>query len=287
MRIKGSSMNRASFRRFFMGLTTLTGFAQRGFFIPYRYAGGITDTVPGSFSTFSARLDASSENFLDVMTFMDEHEPALLSIGSTPPPSPRWSQDWFPGLDGAAAYCLIRKYKPARIIEVGSGHSTRFFAQAVKDEGLQTNITAIDPAPRADLHGLGVSCVRSTVQDVSLGIFQVLDRGDVLSIDSSHILMPGTDVDVLFNRIIPTLPSGVLMHIHDVFLPDGYPSHWQWRGYNEQLGVAPMLEGNKAEILWASHYVRNQMNTAIQNSVAGKIPLLTGALESSLWFRKG
>ena len=70
-----------------------------------------------------------------------------------------------------------------------------------------------------------------------------LAPGDVLSIDSSHILMPGTDVDILLNRVLPALPAGVLVHIHDVFLPDDYPPAWSWRGYNEQLGVAALVQG--------------------------------------------
>ena len=55
--------------------------------------------------------------------------------------------------------------------------------------------------------------------------------------------MPGTDVDFLLNRILPALPAGVLVHVHDVFLPDDYPADWEWRGYNEQLGVAALIQG--------------------------------------------
>jgi hypothetical protein len=280
-------MIRSSLRRLYMGLATLTGLSSRGFFIPYRYAAGVAPTNRDAFSALAARLAKSEPNLVQTLNLMDNYADALMAIGTSPPPSPRWKQDWFPGLDGAAAYSIIRAFKPARVVEVGSGHSTRFLAQAVRDEGLQTSITAIDPAPRADLEGLGVTCIRNTVQTVDFGPFKALQPGDVLSVDSSHILMPGTDVDILFNRVIPVLPPGVIIHIHDIFLPDGYPDDWAWRGYNEQLAVAAMLDGSSSELLWASHYARTRMNNAVRGSVAARIEVPAGARESSLWFRKG
>ena len=279
-------MMRSSIRRFVMGLLTLAGISPQGFFIPYRYAAGTASTDAGAFSAISVRMKNAANNFSDLLSRMDTYAEDLLSIGSNPPPAPRWAQDWFPGLDGAAAYCLIRHLEPSRVIEVGSGHSTRFMAQAIRDGGLKTVITAIDPAPRADLEGVGVACIRNTLQTVALDTFQQLKAGDMLSIDSSHILMPGTDVDILFNRVIPDLPAGVVIHIHDMFLPDGYPANWRWRGYNEQLAVATMLDGSNAELLWSSHYVRTRMMAAVQGSVAAQIKVPSGAQESSLWFRK-
>jgi hypothetical protein len=108
----------------------------------------------------------------------------------------------------------------------------------------------------------------------------------MLFVDSSHILMPGTDVDVLFNRILPTLPGGVLVHIHDVFLPDAYPSDWDWRGYNEQLGVGALLQGGGYRILWASRYVATRMAEQVAAGVAGRLEIVAGAQESSLWLEK-
>ena len=140
-------------------------------------------------------------------------------------------------------------------MEVGSGHSTRFMARAVRDGGLATEITSIDPAPRADIEGLG-----ATSQLDRPSRARVLRRsrrspsGDILFINSSHILMPGTDVDILFNHVLPSLTRGVLVHVHDVFLPDDYPPEWEWRGYNEQLGIAALIQGRGFRLLWSSHY---------------------------------
>ena len=105
-------------------------------------------------------------------------------------------------------------------------------------------------------------------------------------IDSSHILMPGTDVDFLLNRVVPALPSGVRLHIHDIFLPDAYPADWEWRGYNEQLGVAALIQGGGFRLLWASHYVATRMAAAVAASAVGALELKAGAHEASLWLMK-
>ena len=159
-----------------------------------------------------------------------------------PAPAPRFDQDWFPTLDAAAAYAMVGRARPARIVEVGSGHSTRFLARAIADAGLAAELVSIDPAPRAPLRGLPVRWIASVVQRRPRR-FGGLQAGDVLFIDSSHILMPGTDVDWLLNRVLPGLAVGVLVHFHDIFLPDPYPAAWAWRGYNEQQALAPLLQG--------------------------------------------
>jgi hypothetical protein len=97
--------------------------------------------------------------------------------------------------------------------------------------------------------------------------------------------MPGSDVDILFNHVLPALPAGVLVHIHDVFLPDDYPADWEWRGYNEQLGVAALLQGG-TRLLWSSHYAATRMAADVVASVAGRLELKPGAHEASLWLEK-
>ncbi len=227
---------RGQARRLAFGLLTLLGLRRRGFFIPYRYADQVADGARRpSYRALETIFAAAEPAFAGVLEHIDAHAEALAAIGGEAPPEPRWNQDWFPRLDGAAAYVLVREVRPRRIVEVGSGHSTRFMARAIRDAGLETEITAIDPAPRADIDGLGVTIIPRTLQEAGTTPFAALAAGDVLFIDSSHILMPGTDVDILFNHVLPALPAGVLIHIHDVFLPDGYPADWDWRAYNEQL----------------------------------------------------
>lgn len=274
-------------RRLRLGLSTVLGLKKRGFFIPYRYADRIPPRAARpSYDALEPAFVAAEPTFSAMLDAMDRHADALRAIGGEPPPEPRWNQDWFPRLDAAAAYVFVRETKPARIVEVGSGHSTRFMARASRDGGLATEITTIDPQPRADIEGTGAVVVRSTVQDAGPAPFTALAEGDILFIDSSHILMPGTDVDLLFNHVLPALPLGVMVHIHDIFLPDGYPPEWEWRGYNEQLGVAALVQGNGYRLLWSSHYAATRMAEPVSRSVAGSLDLKPGALEASLWLVK-
>ena len=206
----------------------------------------------------------------------------LERIGAEPPPQPRWNQDWFPRLDAAAAYAMVRCTRPQRIVEVGSGHSTRFLARAVRDGALDTRITAIDPAPRASLAGLTLTFVGRPVQQVGPEVFRPLAANDILFIDSSHQAKPGSDVEYLFGEVIPRLPAGLRLHFHDIFLPDEYPRGWEWRHYNEQQAVARLLGGEYVQE-FSSHQVLKQRRLS---GVLARLPLVPGALESSLWLRK-
>lgn len=274
-------------RRAWFGLLTVLNLARRGFFIPYRYAEqlpGPDERVP--YPAAEERLAEAEGRFRALLDGMNRYRAALGAIGDDPPPAPRWTQDWFPRLDAAAAYTLVRQERPARIVEVGSGHSTRFLARAAADEGLACRITAIDPAPRADLSRLELELIRAAVPGVGDRPFEALQAGDFLMIDSSHILMPGSDADYLYGRVLPALPTGVLVHIHDVFLPDDYPADWDWRGYNEQLAVLQLILGAGWEILFASHYVATRMAAEVAEGAAGGLPLGEEAFEASLWLRK-
>ena len=169
---------------------------------------------------------------------------------------------------------------------MGSGHSTRFLARAIADQGLVTELTCIDPAPRRSLEGLDVSWKRTIVQQAPESCFTTLATGDVLFVDSSHVLMPGSDVDWIVNRILPALEPGVVVHFHDVFLPDAYPAAWAWRGYNEQSAIGALIQGEGYEIEFASRFVASRRSGRLRQGVLAELPLVEGALESSLWLRK-
>jgi predicted O-methyltransferase YrrM len=206
----------------------------------------------------------------------------LERIGSEPPPHPRWTQDWFPRLDAAAAYAMVRATRPKRIVEVGSGHSTRFLARAVRDGGFDTAITAIDPAPRASFKGLGISWIARPVQEAGDAPFRSLAANDILFIDSSHQVKPGSDLEHLFGEVLPRLAPGVRVHFHDIFLPDDYPRSWEWRRYNEQAAVKALLAAAYAQE-FSSHQTLKRDRL---QGVLARLPLLPDALESSLWLRK-
>ena len=281
------------------GLATLFGLAQRGFFIPYRYAGSVAP--PGERKPYDAMeilFGRAEADFAQRLAGLADHSAAFRAIAEasssspapSPAPAPRWDQDWFPRLDAAMAYAMVRAMvrngAAGRIVEVGSGHSTRFLPRALPDSGAGPRFTAIDPAPRAAIHGLDMEIIQLTVQRAGTAPFEGLAAGDILFIDSSHILMPGTDADFLMNRVLPGLPAGVVVHFHDIFLPDDYPPAWAWRGYNEQLAVAALLAAGGYRPLFASHYAATRMAEAVARSAAADLPLIDGALESSLWLEK-
>ncbi|MCL5777272.1 class I SAM-dependent methyltransferase [Limibaculum sp. FT325] len=269
---------RARWRRVSMGLTTLAG-RPRGFFSPYRYAADVE--APEGYPELEAIIGAAWDEIESVLGVIGE-EAATLAAFRGPAPRPRWDQSWFPRLDGAAAYVIAAGSGAGRVVEVGSGHSTRFLAQALEDAGQGGRITCIDPAPRATLHGLEVDWRREVLASRHLPLFDALEPGDIAFFDSSHLLWPGTDVDMILNRILPRLAPGVLVHLHDIFLPDPYPADWAWRGYTEQLGLAGWLAGGAYRPIWASHYALTRMGAAEAPGIA-ELPLPDGARESSLW----
>jgi hypothetical protein len=220
-----------------------------------------------------------------LIELIEAYAAQLEAIGSEPAPAPRWNQDWFPRLDAAAAYAMVRSTRPRRIVEVGSGHSTRFLARAVADGGLDTRITAVDPQPRATVAGLNIEFLAMPVQQAGRAPFSSLEKDDILFIDSSHQLKPGNDVDFLFNEVIPRLPSGVRVHFHDIFLPDGYPAQWSWRRYNEQAAVGSLIDKGFFWVDFASHVTVTREPQSIRG-VLERLPLMPGAIESSLWLTK-
>ena len=127
-------------RRLAMGLATLFGRA-RGFFIPHRYAATVE---PCAYPALAAHLAACVPAFDSVLADIEGLE--RLEHLRGPAPQPRFDQDWFPPLDAAAAYAIVCRRRPARIVEVGSGHSTRFLARAIADEELATPCLFMQPA---------------------------------------------------------------------------------------------------------------------------------------------
>jgi predicted O-methyltransferase YrrM len=270
---------RGRWRRFALGLPTVLGLKPRGWFIPHRYAPLLPP--PGAQPPYPAieRLfEEHADQFAAVLDAVDAQADALESCKAM------FEQSWFPSLDAAVAYTLVRERKPRHIIEVGSGHSTRLLSKAVGGVG---EILAIDPAPRADIADLpGVRVKSSTLQAAPATVFDSLVQGDVLFIDSSHILMPGSDVDILLNRVLPRLPSGTLVHIHDIFLPFDYPAIWGWRAYNEQQGVVPLLTSGAYKPLFSSVWAERRMADRLAASVISRLPRPPDALPASLWLEK-
>ena len=173
------------------------------------------------------------------------------------PRTPYWKNKWFSGLDAMALYAIVASRHPRRITEVGSGNSTKFVARAIQDHRLETTIVSIDPQPRAEIDQLCDRIVRSRAEKVDLTLFDDLAAGDILFIDSSHRVYTSSDVTTLFLEVVPRLRPGVILHIHDIFLPWDYPAEWTSRYYSEQYLLASWLLAQPARfrLLMSSAFV--------------------------------
>ena len=169
---------------------------------------------------------------------------------------PNWDNDWLPGLDSACLYGIIASRHPARYIEIGSGNSTMFARRAVTDHQLATTITSIDPQPRASIDSICDHVHRLPVQQVDLELFDSLEAGDILFVDSSHRVFTNSDVTVIFMDILPRLKAGVNVHFHDIWLPDDYQPAWSDRYYTEQYMLAMLLMfSDQFEIMLPNHFI--------------------------------
>ncbi len=173
----------------------------------------------------------------------------------------------FESVDGEILYCTIRHFKPKRIIEIGSGNSTYLSALAIqrnKEENPEYSceLIAIEPYPnkvlRAGFPNLS-RLIKEPVQNIPLSIFEELGENDILFIDSSHVLKAGSDVQYEYNEILPRLNKGVLIHVHDIFLPFEYPKKWicQYHLFwTEQYLLQAFLTYNSAfKVVWAGYYM--------------------------------
>ena len=202
-----------------------------------------------------------------------------------------YSNDQFPCLDAEVLFCFLRYLHPKTVIEVGSGFSSLVMAEVnVKYLNGGTHLVCIEPFPRQFLiDGVaGISRLhRQKLQLVESSFFDVLQAGDVLFIDSSHVSKTGSDVNFLFFEILPRLHSGVYIHIHDIFLPDDYPKKWaieEGRSWNEQYLVRAFLQFNfQFEIVWSSYLMATRYPEQTAR-VFSRFPSLGAG--GSLWVRK-
>jgi hypothetical protein len=138
-------------------------------------------------------------------------------------------EGWGPGfgyLEAQALHGVVRHFKPRKIVEVGSGVSTHCMLQAVTlndaDDKAPCEIICIEPYPSHWLKQAHVHLIAQKVQTIPLDLFLSLEPNDLLFIDSSHAVKTGSDVVFLVLEVLPRLRPGVLVHIHDVYLPFDY-----------------------------------------------------------------
>jgi hypothetical protein len=165
----------------------------------------------------------------------------------------------FEAIDAEMAYCFVRHFKPRQIIEVGGGFSTRILSAALRanrlNDGMEGELTTVEPFPSPGLQGI-TRLIAARIQDVDLELFLSLRSGDILFLDSSHVVSVGSDVVREYLQILPRLQAGVIVHVHDIFLPSDYPRDAVLSNFcfwSEQYLLEAFLTFNPHfEVLWSS-----------------------------------
>ena len=198
----------------------------------------------------------------------------------------------FSWLDSRTLAIFLRALKPQKVIEVGAGFSSLLTADVnhrFMDE--QIEFTCIEPYPRKFLEkpvpGLSKLMVER-VESIDLDFFSSLQAGDILFIDSSHVSKTGSDVNYLYFRILPRLPKGVLVHIHDIFLPFEYPKDWaigENRSWNEQYLLRALLMDSKAyKVFFGCNYAFHAFNSLVASAL--DFPDRRSFAGGSFWIEK-
>ena len=119
-------------------------------------------------------------------------------------------------------YGMLTHFRPAQHVELSSGYSTKVAARAIRKQGLGTQLTPIASHPRAEIDHLAQRDVRHAFEDADFLFLYGLKANDILFINNSHRVLPNSDVVVFFSEVLPRLAPGVIVHIHDAYLPHDY-----------------------------------------------------------------
>jgi hypothetical protein len=198
---------------------------------------------------------------------------------------------WFYPPDAFTLSGIIRREKPRRIIEVGSGFSSAVMLDTLNHTHASATLTFIEPFPKR-LRSLLSSIDKSSatilvklVQEVPLEVFDQLEAQDILFIDSSHVAKVGSDVVFLLLRVLPRLKPGVLVHFHDIFYPFSYPANWTRNGWawNESIFLRAFLSGNPDfEMMAFNSFAAHSFQKIFQQ----RFPDFLMQAGSSIWLKK-
>jgi len=232
--------------------------------------------------------DSAYLQFLQTVCGPRKEKYSALPVMSDPGQDGYFLQNaWFGAVDAEILYCVIDHFRPSRIIEIGSGYSTRLMRRTIREGNVKTKLTSIDPIPRVGVQSCADEEIRMIVEDVPISRFaDELQPNDILFIDSSHVIKTGGDVPYLFLEVLPKLQAGVLIHVHDIFLPFDYPKYFiekRWGWTEQYLFHAFMLGNHDYEILWPSYYMWQLHRQAVVNAVSAQAPVCD---PSSFWIRR-
>lgn len=214
-----------------------------------------------------------------------------------------FENEYFSYADGVVLYCMLRHFRPKRVIEVGSGYSSALMLDT-NDRflGGSVDFTFIEPHPQR-LESLilnqdhtNTQILRHSVQSTPFSVFEALQDGDFLFIDSSHVSKAGSDVNFLIFEVLPRLATGVHVHFHDIFHPFEYPESWIAEGvsWNESYILRAFLQYNRNFVIeffvsYAMRHLKERvaevMPMALKSEKA-RVSLYGDAPGGSIWLVK-
>lgn len=200
---------------------------------------GLLETINKNREVYKEHL----EFFLKYSTNIQEIKDSSIEKN---PNNIAWNNGFLPGLDIISIYGMIANYKPSKYIEIGSGNSTKVARKSIVENHLKTEIISIDPNPRATIDHLSDKVIRKRFEDLpdNKFIIELLNENDILFIDNSHRVFPNSDAMIFFLELLPFLKKGVIVQIHDIYIPYDYPQFMCDRFYNEQYMLAAFILAN-------------------------------------------
>jgi hypothetical protein len=244
----------------------------------------IIDSIPG----IDLRVD---EQIKLVGSFSKYYADIPFKPGKQPNLRYYYDNEYYLYTDGIVLFSMIRHIKPSRIIEIGSGFSSAIMLDTNELFFNNTiSLTFIEPYPERlfsllkDTDKKQATIIQSDAQLIQLDTFRNLQAGDILFIDSTHVVKTGNDVNYILFEVLPELQSGVIIHFHDIFYPFEYPKEWVLKGrnWNENYFLrAFLMYNNKFEIILFADYLHKHHKEAFKN-----IPLCYNNTGGNLWIMK-
>lgn len=197
----------------------------------------------------------------------------------------------FPRSDALMLHAMMRRFRPRKVIEIGSGHSSACMLDTADRHLDGCRFTFIDPYPERLLKLLRPEdrvheVLPQRVQDVPPERFATLEADDILFIDSSHVAKTGSDVCYELFEILPRIKEGVLVHVHDIFWPFEYRRKWvqdENRSWNEAYFLRAFLTGNDA---WRIEMFNDWMKRFERDLVERTAPAFLERAGGSIWLRR-
>ncbi|HUZ09254.1 MAG TPA: class I SAM-dependent methyltransferase [Acidimicrobiales bacterium] len=214
------------------------------------------------------------------------------TAGEAPPGGYFLHNGTFESIDAEILYSMVRWSHPRKLVEVGLGYSSVLIDQALKrnerETGIRCHHVGIDPWPEPIVDGIAdMEILRQRVEQTPVDLFTSLQAGDVLFIDSTHVLRTGGDVAFEYLEVLPRLAPGVVVHVHDIFLPGEYPRHWLvdllWFPTEQYVLQAFLTHNDAYEVLWSSAAVAASHPAELSEAIPSRV---TGLGPGSFWIRR-